>query len=63
MDALKTGSKRVAEATEATDNLVGNKIALKITKAASKATRGDPSRSSVHIDGRLVQPTGIAKKK
>lgn len=49
--------------TEATGDLVRNKIAQKITKAASKTTHDYPSKSLAQIDETLTQSTGIPKGK
>ena len=53
-DTLETASKKAIQKTaEATENLIGNKIAEKITKVAS--TREDQKNST--------QPTGISKER
>ena len=65
-NALKTVSKRVFKKTaEATGDLGGNEMTEKITKAASKSTHENPSKSTVAT--KLIesskQQIGIPKEK
>ena len=65
-DALKTTSKKVIQkVAEVTRDLAENKIAEKITKAASKTTHEDPNKltAPTQIDETSVQPIGIPKER
>ena len=54
IDAIKTASKRAIQKTaEATDDLVGNKIADKITSVSKKSTKKLPT---VDEDAELTTP-------
>ena len=54
IDALRTTLIRaIQKMAERTFDLVSNKIAEKITKAASKTTCEDPSTSSSQINGKI----------
>ena len=51
-------------ATEATDDLLGSKIAKKIIKkAASKRTCEDPENWPAQTDETSIQPLGIPKER
>ena len=56
--------RRSKKTAEAIDDLVGNRIAEKITRTASKSTREDPRKlTASQIDETSVQPTGIPKER
>ena len=56
-DAIKTASKRVTQkAAEATGDLVGNKIADKITSVSKKSTKKLPT---IDEDAELTTPSKI----
>ena len=66
IDALKTVSKGATQKmVEATVDLVGNEIAEKITKTASKSTLDAPSKSVMptQITETSIQPTWIPVEK
>ena len=65
-EAFKTASKRTIQNTaDATDDLVGNKIAEKVTQAASKTTPEASSKSTMpaQIDEKPMQQIPIPKRK
>ena len=65
-EAFKTASKRkIQKTTEATGDLVGNKITETITQAASKTTHEAPNKSTApaQIDEKPMQQISIPKRK
>ena len=66
-DRLKTSSKKALQKmTEATVNLVGNKITEKVKKAASKTTHEDLCKLTAPVDETdetPIQPIRILKEK
>ena len=64
-NSLKAASKNTIQKTaEATGEIVGNKIAENITRAASKSTHGDPRKlMAAKMDKLSLQLTGIPKER
>ena len=56
-DAIKTASKRtIQKRTEATDDLIGNKIADKITNTAKKSTKELHNNDKTEEDVEITTP-------
>ena len=55
--------RAIQKTVEATGYLVANRIAEKFTKAASKTTPEDPSKSPAQIEETSIQPIRIPKEK